>query len=627
MSEHDYSSGTQNNFIKNSFNRFCDHNEGVGGAGFPAMSAIQHVPPGTQENYNSFSSGNSIIEKAKEIIQPEGPGGGKGEPGVPPTAIESCYFEFHDLANELVNEICGGENMEFGVLRLKTPKVALTKKPTFVFFSVDATDSMHDGASGSSKIDIVKNTFKNIMLYLSKIDAPIYISVHTFNETIKIIVDNMHVTCDNVSQIIEKIGAIQASGCTNIELALQNAKAAIATYAESNPEHQIAHIFMTDGHATTGSTDREELGRIVTTTNCGSVFIGFGNDHNVQTLKRLSDNNKSFYQYIRHFENTASVYAELLYPYLYPCADNVSLLVENCEIYNWKTNTWTTRFDEGILMGDAEKVYHIRRTKHQNVVVDVHGYDFVTGAAISEQAEELPHLLSMETNQQYPPGTQENYNSFSPRNPITEKGKELKYPEGAGGGKGYRGHEVASTLRRFAPLREPGVPPKTNDIIRTDLSQYIYRHKTLELLYRASSVSGGDSRRAIRADIRNVFTKLRDYMRCQNKTADEFLKQLCDDLYLAYNELKNNAHNNMFTLSRFTSQGRQQTNVSTPRADDSHDITPPSTPRPGLSRQNTGSRPMPLEEEHEIDDYQISETQTSCYATQTVLDAMTQIQD
>jgi len=48
---------------------------------------IQHVPPGTQENYNSFSSGNSITEKAKEIIQPEGPGGGKGEPGVPPIDI------------------------------------------------------------------------------------------------------------------------------------------------------------------------------------------------------------------------------------------------------------------------------------------------------------------------------------------------------------------------------------------------------------------------------------------------------------------------------------------------------------------------------------------------------------
>jgi len=61
--------------------------------------------------------------------------------------------------------------------------------------------------------------------------------------------------------------------------------------------------------------------------------------------------------------------------------------------------------------------------------------------------------------EQYQPGTQENYNSFSIINPITGKGKELEYPEGPGGGKGYRGHEVASTLRREAPLREPGVPP------------------------------------------------------------------------------------------------------------------------------------------------------------------------
>jgi hypothetical protein len=44
-----------------------------------------------------------------------------------------------------------------------------------------------------------------------------------------------------------------------------------------------------------------------------------------------------------------------------------------------------------------------------------------------------------DNEQQYPPGTQENNNSFSPRNPITEKGKELEYPEGAGGGKGEPG--------------------------------------------------------------------------------------------------------------------------------------------------------------------------------------------
>ena len=44
----------------------------------------QHYPPGTQKNYNSFSSRNLIIGKGKELEFPEGQGGGKGEPGVPP---------------------------------------------------------------------------------------------------------------------------------------------------------------------------------------------------------------------------------------------------------------------------------------------------------------------------------------------------------------------------------------------------------------------------------------------------------------------------------------------------------------------------------------------------------------
>ena len=44
----------------------------------------QHYPPGTQEDYNSFSSRNLIMGKGKDLEFPEGWGGGKGEPGVPP---------------------------------------------------------------------------------------------------------------------------------------------------------------------------------------------------------------------------------------------------------------------------------------------------------------------------------------------------------------------------------------------------------------------------------------------------------------------------------------------------------------------------------------------------------------
>jgi hypothetical protein len=39
----------------------------------------------------------------------------------------------------------------------------------------------------------------------------------------------------------------------------------------------------------------------------------------------------------------------------------------------------------------------------------------------------------IQKNQHYPPGTQENYNSFASKNIIMEKGKELEFPEGPGG--------------------------------------------------------------------------------------------------------------------------------------------------------------------------------------------------
>jgi len=44
----------------------------------------QHYPPRTQKKYNSFSSKNLMMGKGKELEFPEGRGGGKGEPGVPP---------------------------------------------------------------------------------------------------------------------------------------------------------------------------------------------------------------------------------------------------------------------------------------------------------------------------------------------------------------------------------------------------------------------------------------------------------------------------------------------------------------------------------------------------------------
>jgi len=70
------------------------------------LSSIQsqHYPPGTQENYNSFSSRNPMMGKGTELELPEGWGGGKGEPSVPPIQPEATA-ETVDKLPELKNPI------------------------------------------------------------------------------------------------------------------------------------------------------------------------------------------------------------------------------------------------------------------------------------------------------------------------------------------------------------------------------------------------------------------------------------------------------------------------------------------------------------------------------------------
>jgi hypothetical protein len=143
----------------------------------------------------------------------------------------------------------------------------------------------------------------------------------------------------------------------------------------------------------------------------------------------------------------------------------------------------------------------------------------------------------------------------------------------------------------------------------------------------------------LRSEINDLFVKMRDYMVHTDKSDDAFMRQLCDDLYIANMSL-NTFNGHMLTLSRFTSQGRQQTNISTPRRQDAEVYDYPSTPRrSNLTRQNTRSvYPLSQSEElefpqmdendlaQEIDSYEMSQSTTSCYVSPTVFNTMTQIQ-
>jgi hypothetical protein len=494
---------------------------------------------------------------------------------------------FHsDFVHESVKNISTDEEI-FGLLKMKMSKVNITNKPTMILFTIDATGSMNDCSSKrSSKVEIVKHSFKNIVRYLSKQDAPIYIAVHTFNDNIDVILDTIQINESNVNDAIEKINSIEADGPTNIELALKNAKDFINKYRLDNPEHQVAHIFMTDGHPSTGSFDSETLKQLVKENDSGNVFIGFGSDHNLTLLKTLSENKRSYYQYINNFEDTSCIYGELIHPYLFPCIENVKICVDNGLIYNWKTNTWTDQLDEDILVSESEKIYHIRKTDEDlDVVVDIYGttkenqqYDII------EQIHEIPDLINMDTN----------------------------------------------------------------EIERVDLTPYMFRQKTQELLFKCTqtdlSLGNFYDDDEIKKQFRALFDEIAVYMKETNKIEDPFMKQLCDDLHVTYRSI-NSYEFGMTSMSRFTSQGRQQTNVYTPKLDEdrfSDDGYYNNVPILNIKNRTHNYRSVDSgfdildsfsEQEtqksnvYSIDTYEIAERSTSCYKNRSVLETITQIEN
>ena len=103
-------------------------------------------------------------------------------------------------------------------------------------------------------------------------------------------------------------------------------------------------------------------------------------------------------------------------------------------------------------------------------------YGWLSSKHVENCLERLESIIS----QEYPPETQKNYNNFSSRNPITEKGKELEYRRAgggkeseyrtAGGGKEleYRragGGKELEYRRAGGGKGEPGVPPSIEETI------------------------------------------------------------------------------------------------------------------------------------------------------------------
>jgi uncharacterized protein YegL len=202
------------------------------------------------------------------------------------SAIEDSELVFHSELND--------DGNHFGILKLKVAKVPVTNKTCFLYFNVDNSGSMEESHRGKSKLSYVKTTLKNMIRFLVNQNADIYIQIQTFNNKVEPLVHLTHISEDNVTEIIEKINDLDAENDTDIGNAIVVANEFIENYRMANPEHEIGHIFMSDGSPTSGMTNPVQLAELVKD-EFSNTFIGFGMDHNAHLFHKFSEKNNTEY--------------------------------------------------------------------------------------------------------------------------------------------------------------------------------------------------------------------------------------------------------------------------------------------------------------------------------------------
>lgn len=252
-----------------------------------------------------------------------------------------------------------------GIYEIVLPASEPNPAPQILHIMIDVSGSMDERCKDrNTKLDQIKYVTKNIIRFLAVHCPNITLSVSAFNTSVSKVISSVIITAENQAEMLAEIEKMYACDSTNIEDALKALRA-----DPSEALRAIRHnILMTDGDANEGETRSDLLAELVDI-GASNTFIGFGLDHNPRMFTTLSNTRNSSYYFIDQIEKAGVAYGEILHGIVnnvYKCA---RLVVENGEIYDWKTGGWTTELYIGALAADATKKYHIRSEQPTRIVV------------------------------------------------------------------------------------------------------------------------------------------------------------------------------------------------------------------------------------------------------------------
>jgi hypothetical protein len=454
--------------------------------------------------------------------------------------IQTSIINFHDRTIA-VPDCLNNIDEHFGILKLKIRSEIPITDNLHVHLNVDKSGSMSEICTdGSSKMHHIQHTLENMLrIFHKKLEANISVHIKSFDSDIytelETVEDIKSKTDEELEQIIRQIYTIEPVGITNIEKPLINAALHLKEEIYKKKKN-IAHILLTDGQITDGKKNKTYLKSLVNN-DYPNIFLGYGLDHDNILLESLASTGKhNEYRLIDNLEKAGLVYGEVIHQLLYTAVEDVTLKADNCEIYDFETNTWSNTLYIGHLISEQEKIYQIRCTNNNPKASQIAVY----GRTIHK------------TN---------------PSEVLTD--------------------EI---------ILQSHAVPVIMDTIPCDLTNYMFRQKTQEFLFatkqmhldihddtdyltkyknflekekekeKEKGISELEERKEeLQKKIKTFFKTMLDYVEANKMKDNAFYKMLCDDMYIAIKSFEiENGH--MFATARYTSQGRQQS--YTPRFTD-----------------------------------------------------------